>query len=440
LITSSFRFTDQETVSGYPKLTLLVFFLVQLLFAGYALRGNVPYNFEIVFAPLLMILGYLIAKPASGVKDRRLLLWVGLIFLYCATVFLMSVYHAPLGEVGWHNIRITGLMFGFLVLLLVLYELRPTIDFFWTFFLGASVAMLIWFGMELNHWGVDGLMQGQRFGSAYGHPIKFGIYANGLFIIMLGGIVWAYRKGPLILAFWVFLIVTNLLIVIFSQTRTAWIGWPEALVGWGLFYLFMLLKSALSFKQKTLLLVFPALFVSVLLSTDSVYKVFEKRVNLAITDTQQYVSGTNPFTSLGLRYLMYEASYELIKERPVSGYGADAFAENLKSKTSYLLKEKFAKKHPGLHFTQIHNQFLMSWLNYGVFAVLALLLIFVFLFWHFFTGMRSASMDEKPIWIAGLVFSVASFMSFMPESPLQYSSYSSHFFLMMTLCWDSVCW
>lgn len=431
--TSSLSLMINQLSNYHPRLTFLVFILLQMLFAGYVLRGEVPYNFEMAFILFVFVLGYLIFKKTPVFRNRRLWYWSGLNILYLSVVFIISYYHAPLEDAGLKSLQITGLIIGFLVILWTLFLLRPTLDFFWMFFVGASLTMLVWFGLELSHFGLDGLIEGQRFGSRYGHPIKFGIYANGLFIILLGGGIWAYRKGSLMFFVWIFLLITNLLAVVFSQTRTAWIGWPEAIIGWGLFYFLILIRSSLTARLKMTLLALPILFVVAFVSTESVYNVFEKRIALVFTDTQSYVSGEQPLTSVGLRYLMYEAAYELIKERPLMGYGADAFSENLQTVTSRLLKDKFNIKHPGLDFTQIHNQFLMIWLNYGVFALLALLSMFAFLFWHFFTGMRSASMDEKPIWIAGLVFSVASFMSFMPESPLQYSTYSSHFFLIFSL-------
>jgi hypothetical protein len=50
---------------NYHRLTVLVFILLQLFFAGYVLRGEIPYNFEILFLIFLPILGYVLRSYPS---------------------------------------------------------------------------------------------------------------------------------------------------------------------------------------------------------------------------------------------------------------------------------------------------------------------------------------------------------------------------------------
>ncbi|WP_040727898.1 O-antigen ligase [Thiomicrorhabdus sp. Kp2] len=412
----------------------LTFILVIMLFAGYSLRGVIPYNFEQILILMFFLGGYVFWKQKKHeVLDRSFNIWLLLLTSYWLSIFLISFYHFSFGEVTVQKLQIVFLILGFIVLGLTILNLNPSIDYFWYFLIVASMFMAIWLGMELKAHGLDAVFNATRFGGAYGHPIKFGVYGNGLLILMLGGFVWAYKKHPLLLILWVLLVISNLLIVILSQSRTAWIGWPEAIIGWGGYYLFLILKSSSSKWFKLNIISLPLIVLFLITSSEPVKSVFEKRYMAAVNDIVGYINGDNPYSSLGARFVMYETSWNLIQERPWLGYGADGFKENFKSQSAYVLNSRFSRSSEGLKYSQVHNQFLMTWIQYGIFPVLILLSFFIYILRFFWLGMRSSEPESKPIFIAGIVFSVATFMSFMPESPLEYSSYSAHYWLFLTL-------
>lgn len=404
-----------------------------MLFAGYALRGTVPYNFESLFMVFFLFLTILWVKNKSLTSNQYLKQFSLFLFLYFLIVITLTVYHGVQDGASTQKLALVALFPGFIILVWLLYQLKPSIDYFWYFLIAASFIMLIWFSMELSVLGLEGIEKNKRFGDVYSHPIKFGIYANALLIVMPGGLLWAFKKGKTFFAFWIVLILMNLMFVVLSGTRTAWIGWPEAIIGWGGYYLFLVTRTSMLKWQKSLVVVTPLVLVIGVFSLQPIHDAFGKRIHAAQNDVQNYLNGSNPFSSLGSRFVMYEASLNLIGERPLLGYGSDHFSAIFKQETSNVLQERFDKKHPGFDYSHAHNQLLMSWIQYGIFAVIALLAIFAYLMFFFWKGARSAEVEDKPIFIAGLIFTIASFLAFMPESPLEFSVYTAHYLLFISL-------
>ncbi|MDX1347271.1 MAG: O-antigen ligase family protein [Thiomicrorhabdus chilensis] len=393
-----------------------------------------PVNFEFILGLIGAVGFYVIWKEQTLKVDKRLLVWLLILFFYWFTNLIAAIYHQPLGGRGESVLNVVHSVFLFAVLLIALFLRKPPIDFFWFLMGVASLSVIFLMALEIYAQGWITVENAIRLGNTYSHPVKIGVFANTFFIILLGSIPWAYKRGKLFLSVWVVIILLDFACVILSQTRTAWIGWPEAMIGWGFYYYYLYKKQhPITNKVRVFIVLLPVLFIWGLLSIQPVKMVFEKRIAAAYSDVELYMSGKTFQSSLGHRLLSYEAAIEGIKSSPWIGIGEDAFPVFQRQMTAKIAEEKFHKKIKGLHYTHIHNQFLMAWLTKGVFVFLSVLGMFVFLIWYFVNGLKQASSIHKPIWVAGLVFSVASFLSFLPETPLQKSDTSTHFLLLTTL-------
>lgn len=413
------------------------FLLVLLIFAGYSLRSVIFYNFEQVFLLVLILFVYLCFQIKVKIEQcpRDLFVWSGFLVVFCFSVLALNAIHFPsadITDISMQKIQITLLIVGFLVLSWVLFLLKPPLDYFWYFLMVASVVMLVRVFMELDCFSLSCFEFKGRLGDKLGNPIAFGLFANTLFILMLGGLVWAYKKHPVLLCFWVLLLTLNLLMVILSQTRTAWLGWAEALIGWGGYYFYLAYRHKMLLKFGTVIALFMIVFIwiSTILP---VSKILEQRVSSVVTDIESYVDRTTPLTSVGMRLSIYESSINLIKEKPYFGHGSEAITEQLKEKSQAFFLSEFNLEHPGLHFSHAHNQFLTTWIQYGVWPVVLLLWLFIYLARYFWQGLRKVSEEQKPIFIAGLVFLVSMLVAFLVESPLEFATYSAHYWLFMTL-------
>ncbi len=260
--------------------------------------------------------------------------------------------------------------------------------------------------------------------------INFGIYANTLFLILLGGLFWLRKLGW----FWGFALVVALVVAligaIFSQSRTAWIGWPEAMVAWTVFYSYYLWIN----QRKRVLFAgaVTVIAVVILLAQSSLYNLVEKRTVQAINDVEAYMDG-RPSTSLGLRFIMYEAGWNSFVDHPLIGVGPAEFPNELKEQTGYVFSERFGIQDKYLSFGQAHNQFFMSAMEGGILAVMSLLLLFFYLFFVFAKQSKNKDFYRISLGIVGLVFTIASFLTFMPESPLYRRDSFLFFFFLASL-------
>ncbi|WP_232023579.1 O-antigen ligase family protein [Thiomicrorhabdus aquaedulcis] len=199
-----------------------------------------------------------------------------------------------------------------------------------------------------------------------------------------------------------------------------------------MYYYFLYKKGHPEFNSRIILSlsVVALIFVGLFFSSSNV---ITKRVGEVFSGANDYITGKSFQSSSGQRLLMYEAGITGISNHLWLGIGENDFKVFMKSETQRIAYTRFNQEFDGFDYSHIHNQFLMALITKGLFGFMSVLLLFIFLFFYFLKGMKTADITDKPVWIAGFVFSLAEFMSFMPESPLQRSVYSSHFFLITTL-------
>lgn len=395
----------------------------------------IPFNHESLFV-LIFIMGAVVWYKNRDIKiDSRILIWLGIIVFYWLVTIVTLSLHGSLGERAMEQLNITHSFIAFSMISVLLFYLRPSIDAFWYLIGIAAVASSVLLVMEIAYVGWEEFTNGVRLGTGYLHPVKMGVFANTVFIIMAGSLLWAYRRGRSFFTIWILLLLATFLTVVFSQTRQAWIGWPEAMIAWGIYY-FILFKNRkkISFKQVSLALAFFVLIAAFLIKSPA-FSVFEKRITQAITSVENYFDREeNAFkTSVGQRLIAFEASAAGISNNFWIGIGENDFREFQTRETSKVALEKFGQNFKGIDYRHLHNQYLMSFLTKGVFGFIGVLLILGFMFWFFVKGLRRADLEQKPIWISGLVFTMASALVFIPDSPFIRSDTAAHFFVFANL-------
>ncbi len=433
---------SRETIIelGFKGRVFLVLF-IGLIFMSYVFRREIPFNFEFLIGFSGLVGVFWLVRNKLPLPSPSLLIIVGLFILYFVLSLLNTLIFHSFDEVAEGKLKILLLFVGFALFILFLSRFRLTVDSFWWFFVFASLVMNYWFYLEFQAIVIQGVSENDRFGNVYGHEVMFGIFSNSLLIIMLGGFVWAYKKHPSVMILWTILVLSNLAMVIMSQTRSAWIGWPEAVFGWGAFYLYLLSRSNHSLKFKLFVSIVPLMVLTAIFSSKPVVEVFEKRVEIAGSDISHYLNGSDYYTSLGLRLVMYESSLEMISENPVTGVGPDYFSKNFSDYSLQVIEERFGvtdsvgieNNRSDKPHSHAHNQFIMTWVQYGVLSLLTLIVIFVFLIAYFAKNINKVADEKKPIFVAGLIFSVASLLSFFPDSPLEFSRFTGHYLLFFSV-------
>jgi O-antigen ligase len=425
----------------YDRSEVYFFVLSFALLTGIVARNSGIISYELVLALILVTFIFFIKKIKKNIQYQEytnVILWFKFLLLFLILNFVAEFIHFWQGEDYSDRASDFVERYLHLILIMMLFALVMTgknrVVWFWKWLILASFIVLWVLVYETVQVGFEEVLTVpvHRFGwlgSSY--FIDFGIYSNTLFISLWGAFLWRRELGR----FWIGMLILALIIslagAILSQSRTAWIGWPEALIGWGSFYLYMLLRSK-SYKKIVVILSAIVILVFFVFQT-SAKNVVEKRVYQAFDDVERYMNG-DPHTSLGLRFLMFEAALVQIKKTPWLGIGENQFHDFLNHGIAKIEVERFGKVAGNYSFTNIHNQFLMSWLLRGVLGLISVVLIFGFLFYAFSKQVKQARTEQsKALGVLGVVFSVASFMTFMPETPLHSKAQFLFFFLMSTM-------
>lgn len=411
-----------------------IFFLIVITFVLYVYRNVVETNVEFILVLILMISSFTIFKIRKKVPNE-IWIWSAILVFYWLTTLVATFAHESPEKRALTVLSTATLIWVFIALVVAIYKLRPNLDFFWALMvIGGAVALSLgvldayeygWF-----HSGIGDL----RLGNLNSNAVKYAVIVNGFFVILLGALPWAFKKSKWLLGFVILLVISLLLMAIMTKSRTAWIGWPEALVGWGIYYFYLFRDTFPKIKYPKISFVFIiGLMVFILTQVDFIKKPIVERVLQAENGLVVYFDRHSMKSSVGYRLLGYEIALEKIPDVLWFGIGEDAFPEFLKIESKRFAKEHFNEEISGFNYSQLHNQFLMSFLTKGVFVFVSILLFFVFLLIFFTKRMRQVSEDIKPVAIAGLIFSISSLLAFLPETPLQNTDMSTHFFLLCSL-------
>jgi O-antigen ligase len=411
-----------------------IFVLIGLFFFGYVYEDLIPFNFQGLYLVGFFYCIYIIKKIGFTPIEKNALFFVVLLFFYWLVTVFVAAYHGVWGKETISNLNLTHTVIFFSILLYTIFRLRPGLDFFWNIFFVAGALLTVLFFIELIFAlkSMDGSLP--RLGSSFSNPIKFGVFANTVLVVLIGAIPWALKKGKTKFIILIFICLSLFFAALLSQTRTAWLGWPEIVLGWGSYYLYVLGSRYKwnAFKKFSAVIFFVLLSVSIY-SFTFLGSVVENRIDKTALNLENYFSGEDFDTSLGHRLLMYEASIKKIKDNFWFGIGHDQFPEFLKTSTSNLAKEKFDQDFSGLTYSTAHNQFLMTWLTKGFFGFFSISLIIIFLLMYFFVGLKKSRPEYKTIWLASFLFTVSCLLYFLPASPLQKSATSTHIFLILAI-------
>lgn len=417
------------------------FLLVSFLFIGGIIaRPSMFFPYEISLAIFLcMFLFHLYQGDLQWELPATLKLWVYAVALFFVFNTIPLIYHL-ITSGHYANRLSTAFEKNFLLIIIVMWvylavTYKVTVLQVWKILI-ASVFWVAWVVFyevySLNGFQhVLSFIQSHRFGDVGStYIIDFGVYSNTLFLFLLGGFLWFRRLSVPWRIYFLSALIVSFIGAILSQSRTAWIGWTEAMVIWGIFYAYWLLKRN---KKKILSIITLFIVLTIALFAQlGLFSIVEKRAVLAYSDIKKYMHG-NPETSLGNRLVMYEAAINSIKEHPFWGVGPSAFKDEELKQTEKVLKNRFHTDDHGFSYGQIHNQFLMFAMEGGILRAGSLVGLFVFLFYIISMEVKSSPEQRKSLYISAGVIIFAFFMACMPESFLYTRVKFLYFFITVSI-------
>lgn len=381
---------------------------------------------------LLAVIALFIVRD-NDVEDRvasALISWFTLVFLFFFVFsFFPLIVNNSSVEVWidqFHERIAPVLAVGLTAVILLKYRLSE--QNLWMSLLFVFFSLVIAIFLEWNAVGPQVFSDEYRFGInriSTSNYLIFGVVTNLFTALLLGASIWAYMNKKW-LVFWLFIVASLLSVYgsILSGTRGAWIGLPEIIIGWGVFFYVSILGSV-PIRQKILSIL--VVLLAFILLTVAVQEKLEHRFNLAVEDVERYFDG-NPLTSIGSRFVMYEAAIDGFTEHPISGVGPENIGPEMEKRTQKIFSVRFGVDRPGYLTWDVHNQYLQELFARGIIGIFVLLVIQIYLLTFF---IRRSS-RKNLFAVAGVIFMVASILNMMSYSWLRFHGGMFFYFIVMT--------
>lgn len=265
---------------------------------------------------------------------------------------------------------------------------------------------------------------------AHGHTqvIQFGNASMLFGILCLGGLGWAVCQPRS--RRWVTLLVAGALFgfmgSLFSGSRGGWIGLPFILLalykGYGR-YLAGKYQAALGGLLLTL----------AVLAYATPHTGVAERIDQAVSDVQNYLSGESRTTSLGSRFEMWRTAIIVIPERPLTGWGENGYEK----RAAELVEAGIVSEAVGL-YSHVHNEALDVTVKRGILGLTTLLLLYLIPMRLFGKHINSPNLELRAFAIAGVLLCVAYIDFGLSQAFIQHNSGVMLFSFWVVILWASM--
>lgn len=289
----------------------------------------------------------------------------------------------------------------------------------------------LWSGLALGAIGAGGWAIWQRFGegvpraSGDMNPIQYGNLSMLLGVLCLAGLGWAVVQRHRYA--WIFLMgsgaALGVLASLLSGSRGGWVGVP--------FILLVLYRAYGRDLSMRLAMALSALLVVALIL---VYQVEEtgvdNRITQAVSNIDQYFSGGNRNTSVGMRFEMWKGAAHLIIDKPLSGWGENGYRPAMQELAEQGVIESRAAK-----FSHAHNEYLDIFAKRGVLGFLSLLALYLVPLTFFVRGFATPDLSRRSIAVAGALLSVTYIDFSLTQAFLAHNSGTMMYAFLLAVLW-----
>lgn len=300
------------------------------------------------------------SQRISFSKRDEVLLMIYFLILAISTILSVDPYVSLLGQAFYHEgLLVIGCYF--LIYLFAKEYYRFSNSHLYLIIISILVVLIV--GL-LQFLGID-IFKGEYSGSVYStfrNPNYYGSYLVLLFPILM---YLFLVQGKII-----FLVINCFTLwgLLSTYTRGAWLGFL-----WSFFAL-ICYTFILKFSKKRLITLLIAFFI-VFLAFNSITegKIINRFGSIA-HDVGNTITRQDGFERGGAnRIFIWIGTIELIKEKPILGYGIESFSRVFNEKYSELSEEKFGREY---HYFKAHNEYLNIAQSSGV-PSLVIYLLFI---------------------------------------------------------------
>ncbi|MGH1439311.1 MAG: O-antigen ligase family protein [Cellvibrionaceae bacterium] len=352
-------------------------------------------DFSGIFNNLLVLIGiYLYCRKnhtISILRDPVILLFAGVILTQLISWYLATQSHPDLASSS-PKVHQMGVWFKMIPIAIILGGRTDRVLLCWFLALAALLSASFVSGGGISEW-LSGLS---------GRRVDFGInnaqhtaMLAGVLLISLLAVFSSHINGSPLQRFWLYALLLFSLclisaLVVFTQTRAVWLGLLSSMP--------LLLLSILFLKKQSLSSIIRSFFIGVLLVLLLMFS-FQDIIQKRFTLLAQIFESTPEITiserlmqdrSFFLRAATWKDSLKWSAERPLLGWGGN-IEKHIVAETSIRLEKK-------IHFRHLHNSYLETLSNYGVFGLTILLLLCAYLVFCAHKSWRSNTMPT-PIYV-----------------------------------------
>ncbi|MFK5913300.1 MAG: O-antigen ligase family protein [Woeseiaceae bacterium] len=247
------------------------------------------------------------------------------------------------------------------------------------------------------------------------HPIIFGDLALLIGVMSLAGLGWFKSQSRRHILLPIVALSCGLLASILSQSRGGWVAIP--------FLAIILLRySPLHISRLKILIGVFAFVGAITLAYQVPQTGIIERVDKTIDNINNYFTADEMKaaggTSVTSRFEMWQASWSIFLDNPLVGVGWGHYQKNAK-----VLVQKGERNRSAGNWSHPHNQFISAMVNGGVFALIAIIILFYIPARIFYKACKSPekSDDARSMALAGLLLMVGFAIFNMSESFLERS-------------------
>lgn len=253
------------------------------------------------------------------------------------------------------------------------------------------------------------------------HPIIFGDLSLVIGAMSLAGWGWFKEQNRWQVVLPVVAVAAGILASLLSQSRGGWVAIPFMMA----VFVWVAIAHVSRVKIVTSIV---GLILCVLIAYQVPQTGLEKRLNITVTNIEKYINADEKSmaggTSVTSRFEMWQASWSIFLDNPLVGVGWGNYQENAKQ-----LVQSGERNWTAAGWDHPHNQFISAMVSGGIFALLAIILLFFIPAQIFYKACKSSqrSIDARRMALAGLILMVGFSVFNMSESFLERSRTISFF-------------
>jgi len=371
------------------------------------------------YASALMILvsiPILLYKRPSLSLSRSDWLLIGTLIFYCVVATASGLYHQLPGSSFEKPSRFL-LVIPTIVFLLAY---PPRARYWWGALTIGTLA-----GCVLAVWQV--LVEDRSRATGFMNSIQFGNLSLLMGGLSLAGIGWASKQRRK-MHWCVALCVAGaagLVASLLSGSRGGWLAIPAILV-----ILYVAYRRYL--PRRTMASALAVLAASLVIFYLVPQTGVQARIEHAVVDYQDYLSGENKSTSVGMRLEMWGAGLALAGQKPLLGWGESAYGKTL----TELVEDERAGEMI-YHYEHVHSDLLDVYLRAGLIGLLALVLVFAVPF-ALFTRAFTRGGAGDPYAVAGMILVVSIVIFGLTQAFFRHNSGVTVYLFYLAVLWSAL--